>query len=156
QRARERPAAVAERPCGPLLARPVLRAGRPQRARGGGVFRVPHARTEMESVNDTTPLVPLLHAAVFGSRRGTVAGIRHPGPMSVTPDESAPSRVPRSGEHDRARAQGPGSSSRDRFESFIEPPIVGIGGSVTGARRLLCPYNFEACRARVGAPPVVD
>src|SRR5215472_5254838 len=67
--------------------------------------------------------------------------------MRVTPDESAPSRVPRSGEHDRARAQGPGSSSRDRFESFIEPPIVGIGGSVTGARRLLCPYNFEACRA---------
>src|SRR5262249_22508114 len=81
QRARERPAAVAERPCGPLVARPVLRAGRPQRAGGGRVCRVPRARTEMESVNDTTPLVPLLHAAVFGSRRGTVARIRHPGKM---------------------------------------------------------------------------
>ena len=45
--------------------------------------------------------------------------------MSVTPDESAPSRVP-----------------RDRFESFIEPPIVGIGVSVTGDS--FAPYDFEA------------
>jgi hypothetical protein len=52
--------------------------------------------------------------------------------MSVTPDESAPSRVP----------QGPGSSSRDRFESFIEPLIVGIGVSVTGDS--FAPYDFEA------------
>jgi hypothetical protein len=35
-----------------------------------------------------------------------------------------------------------GSSSRDRFESFIEPPIVGIGVSVTGDS--FAPYDFEA------------
>jgi len=64
--------------------------------------------------------------------------------MSVTPDESAPSRVP----------QSPGSSSRNRFESFIEPPIVGIGVSVTGDS--FAPYDFGSLPRKVGAPPVVD
>src|SRR6516162_5305161 len=65
QGTRKRPAAVAERPLGPPLARPVLRASRPQRAGGGRVFRVPCARSEVDAGNRETLLGSLLHAAVF-------------------------------------------------------------------------------------------
>ena len=81
--ARERPAAVAERAAGSLLARPVLCTCRPQRAGGDRVCRVSRAGAEVDAVEHATLLGSLLHAAVFRSPRRPVARVRHSREMTA-------------------------------------------------------------------------